>query len=268
MDENTQVMTPEATTPEEPVTTPADVEPAEPTVEAAPEEPTEVTTPPPADEETADTPPAPFLPVKFRHEHRDLTREEATTYAQLGLKYEAEQPMRDTLELMAAGRGQSVPEFVESWARAEEQALLRSKLEITNGNEEAARQLVKAEMDARREARNIRAQQVRDAEQQAEQTLSDRLAAEFAELAAEFPELSDISTVPQAVVEDAVQNGRHLYDAYLRYQRQEGKKIEQNRAAQEAAAVASTGSLADTPPEDAVDAATAAMLAGLRSVLD
>lgn len=267
MDENTQVMTEEVTTPQETVTEPADPTPAEPTAEVSEEEQTEVTTPLSDAAEDNDAPPAPFLPVKFRHEHRDLTREEATTYAQLGMKREAEQPTWDTLEMMAAGRGQTVSEFVSSWSRAEEQAIYRRKLEITNGDEEAAQQLVKAEMDARREARNIRAQQARDAEQQAEQTLTDRLAVELAELQAEYPEIADIGAVPQAVLDDAVKNGRHLYDAYLRYQRQEGKKIEQNRAAQAAAAAASTGSLNDSPPEG-VDAATAAMLSGLRSVFE
>jgi len=78
--------------------------------------------------------------------------------------------------------------------------------------------------------------------------------------AEEIPEIGEFATIPRDVVNDAVRNGRHLLDAYLRYQRRESKKIEQNRAAQASAQAASTGSLTDTPPEGGMDAATAAMM--------
>lgn len=261
MDENTQVMTEEATMPTEPVTEPADdTQPAEPTAEAPEETGEEVTTPPTDPAEDADAPPAPFLPVKFRHEHRDLSREEATAYAQMGLLYEAEQPTRDKIALLAAGRGQSVQEFVDSLVKYDEKTLLDEKRRITGGNEEEAQKLFRVDMEARQNACAERVRQAQEADQQAEQSLTDRLAAEYGELREEIPEIGEFATIPRDVVNDAVRNGRHLLDAYLRYQRRESKKIEQNRAAQASAQAASTGSLTDSPPEGGMDAATAAMM--------
>lgn len=134
--------------------------------------------------------------------------------------------------------------------------------------EEAARQLVKAEMDARRNARNIRTQQEQQAEEQAEQSLQERLASEFSELREECPDVADFDAIPQEVVNDAVKNGRHLYDAYLRYQRREDKKIQQNHTARQTAAAAAIGSQADNPPDGGMDPDVAAMLQGVRSVFN
>ena len=254
------IMEPVATTPEEPVTEPTDIPPVENPAEEPVTEPAEDTTPPTVTDDEPPAPPAPFLTAKFNHEQRDLTREEALKYAQLGMKYESEQGMRDQLEMMAAGRGQSPQEFLNAWSRAEEQALFDQKMQITHGNEEAARLLVKAEMDARQNARNIRVQQAEQAEQQAELSLQDRLASEYAELRTECPEIGEFDTIPQAVVDDAIRNGRHLFDAYLRYQRREGQKIQQNQTAQQTAAAATVGSQADNPPADGMDAVTAAMM--------
>ena len=265
MDEIMETMETEVTTPEEPVTDPAGEQPEESPVEPVAEDLQEDTTPN-EDPVTEETTPAPVMvPVKFRHEQRDLTMEEATRYAQLGLLREAEQPMLETLALMAAGRGQSVQEYVAALSASEEKFLLKEKLEITNGNEEEAQKLLQYDLDARRAACADRVRQEQEAEQQAEQTLTERLAAEFVELQQEYADIGEFSTIPQEVVNDAIRNKRHLLDAYLRYQHREGKKIEQNRAAQAAAAAASTGSMY-TVPNQPEDAATAAMLKGLRSV--
>lgn len=263
MDENTQVMTEEATTPTEPVTEPADPAPAEPTAETPEEDGAEATTPPAEPAQDVDASPAPFLPVKFRHEHRELTREEATAYAQMGLLYEAEKGTRDQLALLAAGRGQSVQEFVDSLVKYDEKTLLEEKRRITGGNEEEAQKLFRVDMETRRSACAERVRQAQEADRQAEQSLTDRLADEYGELREEIPEIGEFATIPKEVVNDAIRNGRHLLDAYLRYQRRESKKIEQNRAAQASAQAASTGSLTDSPPDGGMDAATAAMMAAV-----
>ena len=269
MDELNQVMTDPATTPEEPVTDPTEQEPVEQTDPAPVEGQPEDTTPPSAPEDGAEATPAPWtLPVKFRHEHRDLNQEEATAYAQMGMKRETEQPTWDALSLLAAGRGQTVQEYVESLKRYDENLLLKQKLEITGGNVVEARKLLQLDLDARKTTCAERVRQEQEAEQQAEQTLADRLAGEYIELQQEFPNIGEFATIPQTVVNDAIRNGRHLLDAYLRYQRQEGKKTEQNRAAQAAAAAASAGSLADAPPEDAADSAAVAAARGVWSVFN
>jgi len=266
MDENTQVMTEEATMPTEPVTEPADPAPAENPAEVPAEDPTEPTTPQTDPAADAEATPAPFLTAKFNHKPRDLSREQTLAYAQMGMKREAEQPTWDALAMLAAGRGQSVPEFVDSMVKREEKTLLDEKRRITGGNEEEAQKLFRVDMEARQSAYAERVRQAQEAEQQAEQSLTDRLAAEYVQLREEIPNIGEFATIPQEVVDDAVRNDRHLYDAYLRYQHREGKKIEQNRAAQAAAAAASTGSLTDTPPDGAMDSVTAAVMRGVQSV--
>ena len=266
MDENVQVMDNELTTPEEPVTETADTQPADNPAEAPTEEPTEPTTPAEESVDGAEANPDPWvLPVKFRHEHRELSQEQATAYAQMGLQYEAEQETRDQLAILAAGRGQSVKEFVGSLMRYDEKILMDEKMEITHGNKEEAEKLFKLDMEARKTAHAHRVQQERDADAQQEQSIRDRIAAEYEELRTHVPELAEFAHVPQSVVNDAVKNGRHLYDAYLRYQHEEGKKIQQNRATQAAAAAASTGSLADSPPAAGMDDVTKAMMRGVWS---
>ncbi len=272
MDEAMEVTTQEVTTPAEDVTDTTGTEPAETAAEGEAGETAEVTTPPTDDgaseaQDTAeDTTPTVTVPVKFRHESRELSMEEATTYAQMGLQYEAQQPMMDKLRMMAAGRGQSLSEFVDAWAAAEERAFMQATLEKTGGDKETAERLKRLEWEDRRKACEARVQQEQKAEDDEKAAVTSRLAAEFGELQTEFPDLDSIDKVPDAVINDAIKNNRHLLDAYLRHDRKETKKIEQNRAAQDAAAKASTGSQTDTPPAGGEDAATAAMMRGLRSV--
>lgn len=270
MDENTNT-TPavEDTTPAtetvEGVAPAADPTPAE---NPAPEQPEDTTPEAEPAAEDPQTPVAPFLPVKFRHEMRDLTREDAAKYAQMGLLREAEQPMLDDLALMAAAQGKSTADFIRSLKEADEASLMDEKLRVTNGDREAAEILLKAEMDKRRAALGIRAKEEAEAEQRAEQATLDRLAGELVELKELVPDIADWDAVPQAVKEDAIKNNRNLTDAYLRYMHSEAKKIEQSRASAAKAAAASTGSQADHPPTGEMDPATAAIRVGVRSVFN
>lgn len=263
MSETMETMQTEATTPEVDIAEGAGAQPTETPAEAPATEQPEATTPPetPAAEAEAQ-PPAPWsLPVKFRREHRELNYEDAVRYAQMGLSAEAQQPMMDQLRLMAAARGQSVTDFVASWSEAERLRLKDEKLQTTNGDEAAAEILVNAELERRRQACDMQDRQEQEAAQQAEQTLQDRLAAEFNELQQACPDFAQFSDLPEEVVKEAIRDNRHLYDAYLRYQHREGKKIEQNTAAQAAAAAASAGSQADQPPVGVNPAIAAAMRA-------
>ena len=254
-------------------TTPAieNVEGAAPAADHAPAETPEIeqqtdTTPEAAETtEQTQTPATSFLPVKFRHEMRDLTREDAAKYAQMGLLREAEQPMLDDLALMAAAQGMTPAEFIRSLKAADERGVREDKLRITGGDADAAEILVQAELAKRREALNLRARQEQEAADAAKKSTLDRLAGELVELRELVPEMADWDAIPQAVKEDAIKNNRNLTDAYLRYMHREGKNIEQNRAAQAAAAAATVGSQADKPPAGG-DPAIAQIDAALRSV--
>ncbi len=263
MDERTQDVAEELTTPPEMTDTPAAEEAADTTAAAAAAEPTEDTAPveeaavPPADDPVT-------VPVRFRHESRQLSMEEAATYAQMGLQYEAQQPMMDKLRMMAAGQGQSLSAFVDAWAKAEEEAMRQKLLEQAGGDEETAERLWRLEREDRQKACQAREQQ---AQQQAERALPQRLAAEFGELRQAFPAIGGFEALPQSVLQDAAA-GRHLLDAYLRYEHGQRRRVEEHRASQAAAAAASAGSQADHPTADTLDANTAAMLRGVRSVFE
>ena len=222
----------------------ADPTPAE---NPAPEQPEGTT---PAAEPAAEDPqpPAsPFVTVQYNHETRELTREQAIAYAQKGILYE-EGTRTQKLALMAAAQGKTIDEFVNTLAEADEQGLREDKLRITGGDADAAEILVQAELAKRREALNLRARQEQEAAEAEEKSILDRLAGELLELRQLVPEMADWDDVPKSVIDDAVKNNRNLTDAYLRYMHREGKNIEQNRAAQAAAAAASVGSQADRPP--------------------
>lgn len=217
--------------------------------------------------EDPQTPVAPFVTVKYNHETRDLTRDQAIAYAQKGILYD-EGPMMQRLALMAAAQGKSAEEYVAALVEADEAGLLEDKLRITGGDADAAEILVKAEMDKRRAALGLRAKEEAEAEQRAERATLDRLAGELVELKELVPDIADWDAVPQAVKEDAIKNNRNLTDAYLRYMHSEAKKIEQSRASAAKAAAASTGSQADHQPTGEMDPATAAIRVGVRSVFN
>lgn len=265
MDENlnTTAVNEDTTPQTEPVegaTSVADPTPAE---NPAPEQP-EGTTPAAEPAEDPQPPVAPFLTAKFKHKDVDLTREQTLAYAQKGMKYDEERPMMEDLALLAAASGESIAEYIQT-LKDQDAALLREdKLNITGGDADAAEILVQAELAKRREALNLRARQEQEAADAAEKSTLDRLAGELVELRELVPELTDWDAIPQAVKEDAIKNNRNLTDAYLRYMHREGKNIEQNRAAQAAAAAASVGSQADKPPAGG-DPAIEAMIRAVRN---
>ncbi len=262
MQDTMEVVTAEDTTPT-PLPTAGEGEIPSPQPVAS-EEPPADTTPPTVDDSAEAVPPT--VPVKFRHQSRELSIEEATGYAQMGLKYESLQPTLDKIRMMAAGRGQGLEEFVNAWAAAEERAALDRLIEKTGGDRDVAGQLWELEASRRQKVCEDRRQQAQKEEEQRIQDLNSRLAAEYQELTKECPEITTVDDLPEGVWQDAADNGRHLLDAYLRHQRRETRRIEQNERNRQAAEAAALGALADAPGGDGHDAATAAMLRAVRSV--
>lgn len=215
-------------------------------------------------EENPQPPVEPFLTAKFNHKAVDLTREQTLAYAQKGMKYDEERPMMEDLALLAAAAGKSTAEYIQTLKDQDAALLWEDKLRITGGDADAAEILMQVELAKRREALNLRARQEQEAADAAEKSTLDRLAGELVELKELVPELADWDAIPQAVKEDAIKNNRNLTDAYLRYMHREGKNIEQNRAAQAAAAAATVGSQADKPPAGETDPAIMAFRRAVR----
>lgn len=262
MSENMEVIGTEGTTPtvETESTEESAAEVAQETVETTvgtDETDTGEGTTPPVEEEAASAQEAesttgdesePFtLPVQFNHEHRELTLDEARTYAQKGMRAEA---MLDKLQLIASANGKTVEQTVNDLFGAFERSHRNEILQRVGGNEEAADAL----MEKKRQEWNVASQTARETEKQAEQdsrkALEDRLAAGFADIARDFPEYDQFKKLPREVVQDAIKNGRDLYDSLLRYKHAESRRVNANKQAQEKAAAASVGSQASTATED------------------
>lgn len=94
------------------------------------------------------------------------------------------------------------------------------------------------------------------------ESLEGRLAREFLELQAACPEVDGVDALPDAVLRDAVETGRHLFDSLLRYRYAQSRRVEEARAARHRAAENALGSLRAAPEAPAA-AENEAMLRGV-----
>lgn len=195
--------------------------------------------------ETA-APPAPFLEIKYNHESKGLTREEAATLAQKGMHYEG---LYQNLERIADLKGVTVKELINGFETEQDEAYRRELAEKFGNDEETINIMMEhyqaekgKKIDA---AKNKRLQD----EATAEQNINTRLANEFIELQKEFPELQEFADLPESVRRAAAE-GMGLTYAYLLHQHRENKKIAAAKASEEAAAAKSAGSMADNPSAD------------------
>ena len=208
-----------------------------------------------------ETTPPPFITVPHNHKQRDFSRDEAQDLIQRGLHYG--ETLEPKLRMLAAGAGKTVSELVDSIVAANERAMKTRFLQEAHGDEGVAERLMQLEKSRLQSAYDSSLAAEKEAEETAQKSLEDRLAADFVELQAEFPELKEFKDVPQSVVNEAINKDKSLYDAYLRHWRQEQKRIDQNKTAQQAAAAASVGSRAAGAPSDNTNPSIAAMMSGV-----
>lgn len=182
-----------------------------------------------------------YLPV-YNGEVRPLKaseREEITTLLQLGLKQRAFLPSYERLRALAAANGaKSVQAYIDGLCKTQEEQCRQEA--ITRYGEEAGARVYELERAAREAAA--------PPEETAVQSVSDtdRLAAEFAALRKEWSQYHSLRDVPPAVIEIAVKNGISLLDAHNRHVLAEVKRQSRRASDDEAAAVGSSGSLADS----------------------
>ena len=189
---------------------------------------------------------APFLEIKYNHESKGLTREEAATLAQKGMHYEG---LYQNLERIADLKGVTVKELINGFETEQDEAYRRELAERFGDDEETINIMMEhyqsekgKKIDA---AKNKRLQD----EATAEQNINTRLANEFIELQKDFPELKEFADLPESVRRAAAE-GKDLTHAYLLYQHRENKKIAAAKASEEAAAAKSAGSLGGSVTED------------------
>lgn len=179
------------------------------------------------------------VPIRFNHERRDLSVEEAASYAQKGL---AAEPVMSKLRYIAATQNKSVGQVVDGILSEYEQSRIDKIVKRVGGDMDLANELIAAQKQKDQKALGdmIAAQQI--AQQQEAADENKRLADGFLQLQKEFPQISEIGKVPRSVISDAIDKNISLLDSYLRFLHSENRRIEEAKATQEAAARAAVGS--------------------------
>ncbi len=204
-------------------------------------------------------PTAPFLEIRYNHESRELTREEAITLAQKGLHY---QSTYDDLERVATLKGQTVKEFLKGLETAQDEAHRQGLIEKFGEDEDTINKMMELYNINKQKTLDNAKESQRAAAEQEEQTINERLANEFVEMKnGDFPELTEFKDLPEEVKRAAFE-GLSLSHAYLKHMHNENKKIAAEKASQEAAAKKSTGSLG-SPEEEGATSFESGFLKGL-----
>lgn len=176
------------------------------------------------------------LTVRFNHQTRTLTREQAVQLAQKGLKYEAVAPLIQSMQQVATLRGISPAQLAQEWQAHADAAAFADAVSRCGGNEQTARLLLQNERALAQRRRS--------------DAVTDRLAAGFLELQRAVPQVRSLDDVPQQVLEQAAESGLPLLDAYLRHRNREQQHVTAAKTAAAQAAACSIGALAGQDGSD------------------
>lgn len=240
MEENTPMVEPVATQPQEPTAQTPAAEPEEQTAGAAANT-NDADQSEPSENEPASTDEDPVFPVKFNGQIKHLSRQDAVTYAQKGMNYDRLLPVLDSLKYVAASEGKTLTQFVESIRKQHEDDCYASLVDRCDGNEELARELFEVEKGKHKTAFESLIAAEKQEEAESDEAITRRLADELAEARAECPEITEYSKLPVSVRREVEEKRVPILDAYLRYQHREQKKAAAAREEQAAAAKASAG---------------------------
>ena len=185
-----------------------------------------------------------FLEIKYNHEKRMLSQDEARILAQKGLYYES---AYNSIERIATLNGVSVEDFLNDFEKKQDDAYRESLMERFGGDEEAVNGMMELrEIKKKQTLENAvnKKQQESEAKIQSE---NERLANEFSAMKKEFPELTDFTALPENVKKAAF-DGMALSHAYLLHLHNENKKIAAAQKSAQEAAKKTAGSMADDKP--------------------
>ena len=203
---------------------------------------------------------APVIPIQFNHEYRELSINEAATWAQKGMY--ADKLINNLAGLAAASNADSIPALVDQLRSAHETMLLQKYTEQCGGDKDLANKLLEIDRSKWQEQAPKIAKGWDASYQEDANALNKRLAEEFLAMQKEFG-IDKFDQLPAEVINSAVKNNIPLSDAYLRYQYTQHKQAQAAAESQKAAKQATPGSLQSggDPPQQ--DATVAAMLQGV-----
>ncbi len=142
------------------------------------------------------------ISVKFNKEVKEISLEEAKELAQKGMKFDAVSEMLERLKNLSISEGKSVLEYI---AHLEKKAMLKRAEGLIEGcsdKDELLELITNLSLDKK-------------------PNLSG-----FEELQSAYPEIDDVSKVPEEVLENANLYGRNVFDQYLRYLFEKNKREE------------------------------------------
>lgn len=192
--------------------------------------------------------------LRFNHEDISVDKAEAVRLAQMGKHYESNiKQMLDDLDYFATLQGKTVKELIKDLVDGVENSyreelteqfgagnpLIEEMLELRRGKNKKTYEQSKADREARKKA----------AEEEAEKSLSAKLAEQYEGIRELFPEYDTIEKVPDSVLKRAIKSG-DLEKELLRYEKSERNKIEAAKASEEKNKKQNIGSVQSTLTED------------------
>lgn len=197
------------------------------------------------------------IPIRYNHQDRVLTLEEATAYSQKGLKYDSLAPMLDDLSMLSAMRGIDSHELIKSLIKIDEDNKREEIMERANGDEEIAEILMNKYRDeiSGKFKRISEAQADADKAEEAakKETIESKIVDEFDSVRQEFPEFDTVDKLPKEVLEK-VKGGESLFNAVLQHKHNVNKIAVAAKNKAIANSKASTGSVSGGEDDATLDA--------------
>ncbi len=201
-------------------------------------------------EGTGEQVPPPFITVRYNHEDKPLSQQEAITLAQKGMHYEK---LYGKLDYLASLQEIDVNTFIERLVEAPE-AAHRKHLEGLYG-EDSEDVEIGMNIFREKQAENYkkyvadRDKAEKEKTENEQRTTQSRLAEEFIELQREFPEVAEFKNLPDSVIREASGGKRDLISCYLKYLHSENKRIKAAENTAAAAQESSAGSMSSASGE-------------------
>lgn len=196
--------------------------------------------------EVSENVPDNFLEVKFNKKSINLSREEAVTLAQKGMKYDSISEDFKKLKDHAARNGKSLSEFVKGLEEAEIDVIRQQCRETADGNEEYEQLLFEKAL----KERDIKLQEYNDGiaakEKQEQEAFENKIADGIIAINKINPEIKEVSQLSSTVLKRAEQEGISIREAYLLSFYENSKAVEDAEKAAADASKRSPGSLKDT----------------------
>lgn len=195
----------------------------------------------------------PIITVRYNKQDRGLTRQEAITLAQKGLKYDSMSEMLNDIKYLAAIQDKTPAELIKSYIEAGENIKRQELVERYGGDDEAIEVLMEKFRTENQQKFSAVKETIKQKEAEAERDLNQRIADEFQNMKADFSELTDYASLPTEVKRAAV-NGTPLKYAYLEYKYAQEKLAAAAKSQAEQAAKKSTGSMANSDTDHKTEA--------------